>query len=519
MNDKWEKSEKEFIDKLKKILIDSYFIGLDFYQKNDLITKVSIINKKCELVIDEKTLNEIKIKKIDSISIDDILSNTQQKEIQLGLEKSIGKEGYRKIKIDIQEKNIIDKETSKTLIVLSISDLVELDYIDNVQDLINKIKKYELYNTDDNKPNFIYFRGNQLNFDLSTSLYRNNDAQLPKLEHILNNRAIQSMPNDFDGCESFFDKLTILKHFNCPSRLLDITKSSLVASFFALDKYNEDETVEYGQIHLIFPKDFDKIKNSQNSDSVSLLSALSTTNKNLNFFGISEKIVALLEYLDEYFNQISYDINSDIANKLEEIILKIYKLIECKKNENWELVETIIKTLDKEYCKKINKTKYSKDKYNKLVIYLTLLLNKINVFDNFLGELQHQAELINSSFKFFTPSIEDIDTYYIVHPSLNNKRIVNQQGLFLLIGAKLDNKENQFIKGNTSYLNIFENDDRKRVVFIINNKKNKENKKGEFYKELDKYYNINKGFIYPELERKINQIKYEVLEEYSDINI
>ena len=113
------------------------------------------------------------------------------------------------------------------------------------------------------------------------------------------------MPNDFNGCENFFDKLTILKHFNCPSRLLDITKNPLIAAFFALDEYGNNQTAEYGQIHCCFPKNFDAIKNSQNSDSISLLSALCTTNKSLYCSELVINIKSDISFIDSFKN--SYD--------------------------------------------------------------------------------------------------------------------------------------------------------------------------------------------------------------------
>ncbi|MDC7250433.1 MAG: hypothetical protein PQJ49_11005, partial [Sphaerochaetaceae bacterium] len=127
----------------------------------------------------------------------------------------------------------------------------------------------------------------------------------------------------------------------------------------------------------------------------------------------------------------------------------------------------------------------------------------------FNKEIRHQMELFNSSYKDESFSIPlKINDYCIVHPSLNNKRIVNQQGCFILVGAKQD-KNFRYYKSNKSYLNLFKLKE-KRFAIIVNNEENK------FYKNLNIIHGINKGFIYPELEKKITQIKEDLYDEYEN---
>lgn len=537
---------------------------------------------------------------------------------------------------------IIDLKTQKyfdgfeNLLILYQRDKIEIQLCSDIYDYLEKEKSFRVKHVhqiqSEDIPQTIYYRGNKLNFDLSSSLYR--DEDLIKNEHIINNRIIQSMPNDFQKCESYFDKLTILKHFNCPSRLLDITKNPLIAAFFALDEYNHpNKKSNFGIINLCFPTNFDIIKNSTTSDSVSLLSALSTIPKNnkkyIQINKIKESASQINKQIDLVFSKIKYLKVKDIIfakyqyeqnEKKNAILNDIYlelkkteKLIETS-NQVQKRFKTQVKNLNKyyeyfdlmsknqkqininnveitKYLKNFNDTtnflfkleidkaqletkfpflklytlmnsfiteigniknilnfnnkKETKFKNNQIcdiknkskeitkIIYETpkdpvlwidelqeykqLLKSFLNALDTdktlykffFEKELQHQALVFNpESISLFTPSDDDIDTFYIVNPSLNNERILNQQGLFILIGAS-KNSDGFYINPNLEYLSLFKNNQsNKRVAFIINNINN------IFYNELNHTYGINKGFIYPELENKVTQIKNDVMHEF-----
>ena len=417
-----------------------------------------------------------------------------------------------------EEYNLNKNKVKNKNIILYQKEKINVEYCNTISQYLTKIdlnKKNHFSSMKKSQPKVIYYRGTQFNYDLSASLYRNNKD--PKLEHIINNRIIQNMPNSFKDCETFFDKLTILKHFNCPSRLLDITENPLIAAFFSLDDYYSDENSDFGTIYCCFPKDFDRIKNSKNSDSVSLLSALSTTNKALF---ISQKgIINITNKIQNFLNDKEIMLNTDKNKKFETETLNRYIKILIEKitffintsKINFRNQKILKQAIN--YLKKIlitdNKTLFTREEKNNILYLLRRINNIINETHFFFTELQHQAELINPSFKYITPEDKDINSYYIVHPSLNNQRIVNQQGLFVLIGANKDNNQNYY-RTNSTYLDLFENNSYKRVLFIINNKN------GKFYNDLNRIHGINKSFVYPELEKKINQIKQNIYTEYEE---
>jgi len=97
----------------------------------------------------------------------------------------------------------------------------------------------------------------------------------------------------------------------------------------------------------------------------------------------------------------------------------------------------------------------------------------------------------------FLPIIEppDLHKCIIVHVKLDNKRIINQQGLFLLVG--MDNNK-------TKPADVFKyliKRNNKRIVYLIDPKSKK-----KILDDLDKM-NINKGFIYPEIDDVADYIK------------
>lgn len=216
------------------------------------------------------------------------------------------------------------------LLIIKNKERVEINIVNNISEFLSNEseirKKYYQAANQFHYPNQIYYRGNKINFDLSTSLYRHDgEVNNLKLEHVINNRIIQNMPKDFEKCDSFFDKLTILKHFNCPSRLLDITKNPLIAAFFALDNYHEATPAKIGQIHCCFPKNFNVIKNSKNSDSVSLLSGLCTTDK--NYFESFESVIIQINNFENFItkqniseNELDLNWNTDKLNLCKDLL-------------------------------------------------------------------------------------------------------------------------------------------------------------------------------------------------------
>lgn len=101
--------------------------------------------------------------------------------------------------------------------------------------------------------------------------------------------------------------------------------------------------------------------------------------------------------------------------------------------------------------------------------------------------LLHQIKFEKPTFlNIINPA--DLHKCFVVHVPLDNKRILNQQGLFLLVGMGKSKAEPASIEDS-----ILKNND-KKLLFLIPDK-NKE----KILDELDAM-NINKRFIYPEID-------------------
>lgn len=193
----------------------------------------------------------------------------------------------------------------------------------------------------------VYFRGQLANWQMIPSLFR--EKEWVKKEAELNAMILSNRPNDFLHCNSYFEKLVVLKHYNQPSRLLDITSNSLIALYFAC-RYMKNDTTGIGAVNCVFGGNTETDKYAIMSDTVNMLTALAYT-----------------------------------KNKCSEC-----SSYSCLSEDDGE-------------CE-------------------------------FLNELKYQLHLQYGNSLWNDLNVKKLDTCILVHPPLNNQRIVRQQGLFLMCG-------------------------------------------------------------------------------------
>ena len=294
------------------------------------------------------------------------------------------------------------KIDNKKHIILIMEENCEIQKINSIEKYIQKFKS--IYKGERK----IYFRGQSFSHLWLPSLYRN--REWIENEKDLNLKVMSRHVSEFYDCNTTIEKLIKLKHYNMPSRLLDIVASPLMALYFACVSAKQNN--EDAMVAVIF-SDPKKEKFSLNSDTVTMLSNLSNID-------------------------LSSVLKSDITHRENNLTSQLGYA--CQKEQRTDMYWSNIK-------------------------------------------------------------IEDLDNCIVVNPELNNTRIIQQQGLFILCGFSFDN-ENSL---PASYFDLFRNIEQKRIYYRFPNKKI-----DSLLADLDSF-GINDSSVYFDLEKTIEFEKKKIL--------
>ena len=170
------------------------------------------------------------------------------------------------------------------------------------------------YYRDDSVKNQYYYRGvSKRNYPLLPSIFRHfgKDA-----EYRLYYEILSRCHDDFKELNSV-EKLVNMQHYNCHTRLLDITTNPLVALYFACKNYSaEDDENRVGAVYIFA---FSK-REIHYSDSarIQMLAHLARMND-------AEKKIILRNALNKLkLNQDSFSINDNDGTYINECIEKFY---------------------------------------------------------------------------------------------------------------------------------------------------------------------------------------------------
>ncbi len=318
----------------------------------------------------------------------------------------------------------------------------------------------------------LYFRGQKAHYDLLPSLFRNRGWVVHEAE--LNALIINDNPKEFLDCKSTFEKLVKLKHYNQPSRLLDITSNPLIALYFACEGDAEDDI----PVVITAYSDKSKEKQSVSSDTVIMLTGLANSTIQ------SDLIQNILKMEDDL--PFCIDRDKKLCWRKEDAYIQSGFIVPKKNGESCY------------FAKDRQSNEYEKN-------------DKKSMGKIIIDEIIHQCKKESGSELYWDDlCFNELNQCILVNPPLNTDRIVRQKGCFIMCGL---NPFDMFSPPETFY-DFFKLDDKKvnikdlkRHIYYVH-----PNNISAIQSQL-KMIGIDRYFVFPELENDIEERKsiYEKL--------
>lgn len=261
-----------------------------------------------------------------------------------------------------------------------------------------------------------FFRGHsKLSYELIPNVYRNNleGKSLREYECDVYYEMLNRVPQEFDP-KDVFGNLVKMQHFGIPTRLLDVTKNALVALYFAVagpvnpaKKEAEDGRV-YG-----FGTHFDSVSFPQELPPIcSWFPDFRRSRRVNSLLGDdwwSDFMNILVREIGQFLNDNAHEITGDYLNHLS--VLGEYKEKIC-----WDIGDF---------------EKFERDVVQQLWM---LELNRYSKLGNHLSSAMERelgVPCLGESYGFHM-WWDAMTRPRFVHAPMNNKRVISQQGGFIL---------------------------------------------------------------------------------------
>ena len=428
------------------------------------------------------------------------------------------------------------------------------EYINAIQEIIKKEREED---SDFDKNYEVYFRGHiDKDFFLIPSLLRNKPGnkdlvgqackEIVDNEHIAFRSIVAKHPSEFAECKSAIEHLVKMQHYGLKTRLLDITSNALVALYFAC-KSSKDRNNKTGSV-IVFklPKTIIKHYDSDTISAIANIAKCKTSDLQFPLCGYEESPDEFTERSEASSHEpkgLRYKyVTLFLLNKLKEAVIKGFPpktILEIKKKLDLWIQPQFLNGLSGALNKDIQKLQTYRKSTRMYHIFEDNALEKISTihkkisekpnctaeyrkciqdagrpvshgyrewFNKKLGYLHHQ---IKAEKPYYNPKIEpfDLGKIWAVKTKLDNNRIINQNGAFLLFGLGVgeikENNIKQLAYTKEFYPEIPEDWIAGRIYI------------GNQYKEqiIDqlRIFGIHNSFIFPELETVAEEINQQLL--------
>lgn len=419
--------------------------------------------------------------------------------------------------------------------------------ITSLKGFVSELSKL-IENVDLNKYE-IFYRGHEnIDYQLVPNLLRDNSTKrqngqavkdIVNNEHLAFRDIVEKQPSEFAQCNSAIEYLVKMQHFGLKTRLLDITSNALIALYFACTSSSNStkDKNKTGQVILFkLPKHIIKHYDSDTISAVANIAKCEASELQFPLCGFKEDreqfikklytnlaqgsgnkyiILQLLKELEDAINT-KQDTESIIQNLNDKIPLTL--------NKNSSKLQEALNKLKHEKSKQAKKTAIKElyeivKQYNNTTWNLRGQIRDIGTseesqvseeykewFNENLGCLHHQ---IKEEKSYYDPKIEphDLGKIWAVNTKLDNPRIVNQKGAFLLFGLGVSEvKVDETIQ--LAYTKEFYPEIPKE--WIAGRIDIESGSKKQILNEL-LTFGIHESFVFPELEKVAKEINQRLL--------
>lgn len=419
--------------------------------------------------------------------------------------------------------------------------------ITSLKGFVSELSKL-IENVDLNKYE-IFYRGHEnIDYQLVPNLLRDNSTKrqngqavkdIVNNEHLAFRDIVEKQPSEFAQCNSAIEYLVKMQHFGLKTRLLDIISNALIALYFACTSSSNStkDKNKTGQVILFkLPKHIIKHYDSDTISAVANIAKCEASELQFPLCGFKEDreqfikklytnlaqgsgnkyiILQLLKELEDAINT-KQDTESIIQNLNDKIPLTL--------NKNSSKLQEALNKLKHEKSKQAKKTAIKElyeivKQYNNTTWNLRGQIRDIGTseesqvseeykewFNENLGCLHHQ---IKEEKSYYDPKIEphDLGKIWAVNTKLDNPRIVNQKGAFLLFGLGVSEvKVDETIQ--LAYTKEFYPEIPKE--WIAGRIDIESGSKKQILNEL-LTFGIHESFVFPELEKVAKEINQRLL--------